>query len=186
MPKILPSEVVIRKFLEIDIEPLASYWTEGPDEFFTSRGVNRAKMKSKLECISSYKKAFAEECGIRDICTIVFRDRAVGVHTLTHLIEETEAIFHAHIWKEEDRKIGIGEISYIKGMDFFFETLKLKKIVFKTPKINIGANRLKQKLGIPCLGETIFDVPILIRPLSSYLYEVDKLLLDQLKKKRGI
>ena len=61
--------------------------------------------------------------------------------------------------------------------------LNLKKIIFKTPIINIGANKVKEKLGIPKIGETLFESPILFAPLEANLYELDREMLKKLKEK---
>ena len=103
------------------------------------------------------------------------------MHTLTDLVENENAVFHAHIWDEENRKLGIGFYSYLKAADFCMVKLNLKKIIFKTPKISSGANRIKEKLGIPCLGETLFESPVQFTPLEANLYELDRDLLNKLK-----
>lgn len=88
-------------------------------------------------------------------------------------------------FSEEDcspdyRSKGIGYYSYPLSMDFFMKKMNFNKIIFKTPKINIAANKIKTKLNIPCLGDTIFDATVLIKPMEANLYEVDRELLDKL------
>lgn len=114
---------------------------------------------------------------------ITYNDKAIGIHGVTHVIDGESAIMHAHIWYPEYRQKGIAYFSYPLAMDFFMIKLDLKKIIFKTPKINIGANKVKQKLQIPYLGDTVFDGPVLLKPLAANLYEVDRVLLKQLLKK---
>ncbi len=51
---------------------------------------------------------------------------------------------------------------------------------------NYFANRIKEKIGIPLIGETVLDDPILIAPLEVNLYELDRELLIKLKEKHQI
>jgi len=41
--------------------------------------------------------------------------------------------------------------TYPKACHIFFERFDLRRILFKTPVQNMGAIRVKEKLGIPCL-----------------------------------
>jgi len=60
-------------------------------------------------------------------------------------------IFHAHLWEKSRRGCGIGMHTYPKACHIFFERFDLRRILFKTPVQNMGAIRVKEKLGIPCL-----------------------------------
>ncbi len=186
MTAVRSQEVEIRDFRRKDIPALVQYWTENSAEFWRARGVDPTKLMARDEFIAKYESIFAEVGDVKGVAVIVFRGLSIGVHTLTSLIEGESAIFHAHIWSEEHRGQGIGVFSYLKASEFFMKKLSLKKIVFKTPKLNQAANRIKEKIGIPKLGDIIFDAPILINPLDSNLYEIDINLLSQLKLKHGI
>lgn len=146
--------------------------------------MEKSKLKAKDDFIASYEKAFDENGGIPQIAVILLYGKPIGVHTLTELLPENHAVFHAHIWDEQHRRQGVGVISYIKACDFFMHTLKLKKILFKTPLINRGAIRIKEKLGLEPKGSILFEAPILIKPLEANLYEIDSNTLEQLKRTR--
>jgi hypothetical protein len=176
-------EVSVRAFQEEDILPLVEYWTGNSEEFWRQRGVDPAKLSSRETFITGYQKAFKEKGGVSTVVTILLQGKAVGVHTLTDLIPKESAVFHAHIWKEENRHRGVGIYSYLKGSEFFLKNLSLKKILFKTPKLNMAAHRIKEKIGIPPLGDTLFDAPILLSPLPATLYELSLEQIQILKKK---
>jgi RimJ/RimL family protein N-acetyltransferase len=186
MSSISPDDIVIRNFQPEDIVPLVDYWTGNSEEFWRVRGIDTSKIKPRSEFIALYEKAFQERGDLKNFATIVFRGIAIGVHGIAEVVENESGVFHAHIWNDAHRGQGIGIFSYLKAADFFMKKFALKKIIFKTPKINISANRVKQKIGIPCLGDTIFESPILIKPLEANLYELDETLLTQLKRKHGL
>jgi RimJ/RimL family protein N-acetyltransferase len=186
MNKILSLDIDIRDFTRQEIEPLAKYWTGSSEEFWRARGIDKSKLQSKESFTAAYEKTFAEKGDVRSISVILLQGAAIGVHTLTDIIESESAVFHAHIWDEKHRGRGIGVFSYLKAADFFMKKLNLKKIIYKTLKINKSANRIKEKIGIPCLGETILESPLFTGPLEAKLYEVDQILLAELKKRHGL
>lgn len=184
--QVLGSEVQVRDFVPADIAPLVNYWTESSEEFWKVRGVDKSKLKSREEFISVYEKLFKEEGSIPTMATILLRGVPVGTHTLTSLVPNESAVFHAHIWQEDNRRQGISVYSYLLASEFFMNKLSIKKLLFKTPKINLGAHRVKEKIGIPALGDTVFESPVLFSPLPAIFYELDRELLLLLKRKHGV
>lgn len=178
--KVSVNDISVRNFTFDDIVPLADYWSSNSADFWAERGVDASKLKAKDELVSIYTEKLNTDGDIPGFCVITHNNKAIGIHGVTHVVGDESAIMHAHIWYAEYRKKGIAYFSYPLAMDFFMKKLNLKKIIFKTPKINVGANKVKQKLQIPCLGETIFDGPVLLKPLDANLYEVDRVLLDQI------
>jgi RimJ/RimL family protein N-acetyltransferase len=178
-----PAEVTMRDINFEDLDPLATYWCESTEEFWAERGVDIAKFGSKLNFIQTQTQSLQENGDLVRVAVIEYRGQAIGVHTLTELILGESAVFHAHIWHAEFRGLGIGVISYVKALDFFMRKLKLKKIIFKTPLINLGALRIKKKLGLEPLANVVFFSPLLFCPLQARLYEVDQQLVSQLLAK---
>jgi hypothetical protein len=54
----------------------------------------------------------------------------------------------------------------------FFTRFSLDSIRFESPADNVGANRVKTRLGIDPQGEGVFDLPILRAPLRTLRYRV--------------
>lgn len=175
--------ITVRNALPTDFEIIANYWTGNSEEYWKALGVDRSKISTKEEFLNRFAKTYSEVHDLPMVCIICDDGVPVGLHSVTHPIEYESAVMHAHIFSSTNRKKGISYYSYPQAIDLFIKKLNLKKIVFKTPKINIGANKAKLKLGIHCLGETVFDAPILFKPLEANLYEVDCQFVAQLLKK---
>lgn len=180
------NDVIIRPFQIEDVLPLVEYMTDSSEEYWRKRGVDKSKLRSREESIANYLEEFASNGEVSKIATILLNMKAVGIHNLSELQVGDSAVFHAHIWKPENRRRGICTYSYLKAADYFFDKFRLKKLIYKTPKLNLAPNRLKEKIGIPLVGETIFDWPTLLSPLPANVYELDPKLLEQLKAKHGI
>jgi RimJ/RimL family protein N-acetyltransferase len=142
---IQPGDLRIRALEPCDIPRVVDYWTGNSAEFWRMRGVDKAKLSSHDEFVSGYERMFREGGKVPGTAVILLRGEPVGLHTLTDIVEGESAVFHAHIWSEELRGLGLGVYSYLKAAEFFFTTLKLKKILFKTPNRNPlrGGNRFR-------------------------------------------
>lgn len=186
MEKAQLSEVSVREFRLEDLPALVDYWLNTPEEVWIARGVDKSKIPSRERHYDGYQKAFAEKGGVPNQVTVLYRGQPIGTHLLNNLIQNESGLFHAHFWDESSRGKGIAVFSYLMACDVFFKNLELKKIIFKTPKINIPPNRVKEKIGIPCIGDTVLDAPILFKPLEAKLYELDWEMLRRLKKRHGI
>ncbi len=169
-------DIQVREYKHSDIDLIIEHRRRTPVEFWRSIGIDHLKMisedqfKQKYECILNNNQNLDRYL----LCIITYKNNPIGMHSISHHIVEKEGIMHAHIWLPELRGQGIGVYSYPKAMQFFMKNLNLTKIIFKTPKMNLAANRIKEKLGIKSLGLTTFDHPNLIQPLESFLYEVEE------------
>lgn len=164
--------VTVRSLVLNDIDFIVNYWFSHSEDFWVSRGVDIKKIGTPESYKESLLKKFKIHSEIPSIIIIECNGKPVGHHAISHILPNESAVFHAHIWLDESRKKGTCSISYIKACRHFMNAFNLKKIFFKTPKINVGANKLKEKIGLKKIGDTIFDSPILLRPLESNLYEL--------------
>ncbi len=178
MNKINVNDVEIDSFSLEDVIHFTNYWHDTPKEFWEERGVTPNILISREEHIERLKKRVLSD----SICSVIFKSQRIGVHILSHR-EEKSALMHSHYWKANYRGLGIGTIAYVKAMEWFFSNAELKKIIFKTPKKNIAANRIKDKLGIKALGEVMYKGPKLKNSVPAFLYEVNEENLQNLRSK---
>jgi RimJ/RimL family protein N-acetyltransferase len=68
----------------------------------------------------------------------------------------------------------LGMQTYPKACRIFFERFDLQRILFKTPIQNVGAIRVKEKLGIPCIGEEIIEFGIYKAGTRSQVFELTR------------
>lgn len=185
MNRITVDQITIRNFQPDDFVALVDYWTNKSAEYWASLGVDKSKMKSRDQFLDFFNQTYKKLGDVPTVSVIEFCGKAIGVHTLTELKEGVSAVMHSHIFEPEFQRKGIAYFSYPKAINYFFHKFKLQKILFKTPKLNVGANKVKQKLGIPYLGDTTFESPISLGVIPANLYEVDKDLAEKLLQKIG-
>lgn len=184
------SRLTIRNFSASDIGPWLDYWYSAPVPYLESIGVDVSRLPAR-SVFESFLKAHIAENATRkksqlQAVTVEWALRAIGAHTITDVRPGESGVLHAHYWNEGDRGRGLGTCSYLLASSLFMARFGLKEILFKTPKSNIPANRIKEKLAIPKIGEMILDSPIARPNVLTNVYSLTKDHLDLLLKQTTI
>ena len=98
----------------------------------------------------------------------------MGFHNLNPLVEGDFGVFHAHIARPDFRRRGVAECSYPQACRIFLQRFDLKRILFKTPAQNVGAIRVKEKLGIRFIGEEVVDLGVIRSGTLAKVYELTR------------
>lgn len=178
-----PLLVAVRNLTLIDVQQVLDYWYGSPSEYIEGMGVDLAKMlpRAEFEKILINKCRESESSAKPNINALIveYSEKAVGFHTINPVHEGDFGVFHAHLWAEDMRGRGIGIQTYPKACRVFFERFNLRRILFKTPVQNVGALRVKEKLGIPCVGEEVIDFGVYKAGTRSRVYELTRALAEQ-------
>jgi len=182
-------DVRLRDLALDDLDAYVDYWHNPANTALDALGIDRAKVypakkMREMLALTIASNAKLETSRQPTVC-IVFRGQTIGVHDLTELHPGDSAVMHAHIWNHEFRGLGIGLVSYVKAMELYFERFALETIRFETPKINAGANRIKEKLGLRTRGSGVFNLPMLKHAVETNTYVVERAMLPALLKKAG-
>lgn len=184
-----PGEVSLREFMPRDIEAVLSYFFDSPRPFLRSMGLRARKPGDRERWVAGWRQHFAKARRLRGApirLTILYKGRRVGIHTLTHIEPRRSAIMHAHFFRAEDRRLGIGRLSYVLAMRRLLREHRLKEIIFKTPLINAGALRIKQILGLRPRGTETLDWPVLRPGIRARVYRVDRRALAAAARRVGL
>lgn len=169
------NSISVRDLAETDIPLILRYWFHSPAGFIESMGVDPMKMPTEPEMEAALSEKIAAnqklESSKLNALIITHESRAIGIHTINPLVEGDYGIFHAHIIDPEFRRRGVGRISYPKACRIFLERFGLQKVVFKTPIQNMGAIRVKEKLGIRLIGEEVIGFSIIKEGTRAKVFE---------------
>jgi hypothetical protein len=173
-----PQLVKIRGFSEKSLGQLMDYWYHSSAGFIEAMGIDPNKLLPEHE----FKKSMMDECRANSLLaasksrflTITYEDEAIRSHTLFPLEEGDCGVFHAHIWSLEMRGKGIARITYPIACRIFMERFDLKRILFKTPIQNAAAIRVKEQLGIRCIGEETIDFGIVRDGTKANVFELTR------------
>jgi RimJ/RimL family protein N-acetyltransferase len=177
-------DVEVRDLGIEDLDRYIDYWHNPSNTALDALGIDRNKMYPARKMREMLSLTIANNRKLQSsqlsILAIVCGGSAVGVHELTELHIGDSAVMHAHIWNKGDRGRGIGLICYVKAMEVYFQRFSLNVIRFETPRINSGANRIKEKLGLKPQGSGVFNLPILKQPVEADTYVIRKEILSTL------
>lgn len=173
-----PDAITIVDFCAADIAQFLDYWYRSPVAHFRALGVANERLPSErhmremlmLNIERNSRLARSQQA----IVSIAVQGRTVGFHELTGLGGHGEALMHAHIVEPAYRGMGIGLVSYVKAMQLFFARFDLAAIRFETPSANIGARRVKEKLGIAAHGSASIAMPMLDQRQPTLSYRVER------------
>ncbi len=176
--KVDPKSVSVRDLREEDVPFVLDYLFRSPPGFIESLGADPAKLPPESQFASTLRERIATNSGRAssklNALAILHEGSFVGFHILNPLVEGDHGIFHAHIARPEFRRRGIGELSYPQACRIFLERFDLQRILFKTPRQNAGAIRVKEKLGIRFLREETVDFGIIRAGTRARVYELTR------------
>jgi RimJ/RimL family protein N-acetyltransferase len=158
--------ISVRDIRRRDVAGVLDYWYRSPPGHVEGMAIVPGELPGEAARRAALLRAAREALSPvpqGNILTVVMGGRAVGIHTLGGLIRGESGLFHAHLFDPAVRRRGVATISYPLACRVFFERFALKTIVFKIPVQNVGAIRVKEKLGIRCVGEEIIGQRV-IRP----------------------
>lgn len=170
--------ITVRDLEVADLPQVMDYWFRSPPGFLEGMGVDMAKLQSEAEMFANIKNRLDHNRTLavsKLFALAILSDGvAIGVHTLVPFTEGDSGILHAHLWKTESRGRGIGVQSYPLACRIFIERFSLQRIIFKTPVQNIGAIRMKEKLGIREVGVESVDFGIIKKDTMSRVFELTR------------
>ncbi len=174
-----PKLISIRDLSEKDIPLILDYWYRSPPGYIDSMGVD----SSKLQPEPVFEKTLQEKCRQNpdpktsklNALVIDYENEPVGFHAINPVIEGNFGVFHAHLWKPELRGRGLAFHTYAMACRLFLKRFNLNRILFKTPIQNAAAIRVKEKLGIRCIGqETVTDFGIIKNGTLVQVFELTR------------
>jgi len=171
-----PTSIFVRDFEESDIPFVINYWFHSPEGFVESIGADPKKMSSEEQMEKGLRSKVLQDRELAvsklNALTITCDGKPIGFHVINPVVEDDHGIFHAHIWEPAMRGQGVGMYSYPQALQIFMNRFNLKRIVFKTPIQNKGALRVKEKLGIRCIGEEIIGFGIIREGTIAKVFEL--------------
>ncbi len=173
-----PRSVSVRDLSEAEIPFVLDYWFRSPPGFIESLGADPTKLPTEAQFADSLRQRIRvnETLAVSKLSSlaILHAGHFVGFHSLNPLTEGDSGVFHAHISQPEFRRRGIAECSYPQACRIFLQRFDLRRILFKTPVQNVGAIRVKEKLGIRCIGEELVDFGIIRPGTLAKVYELTR------------
>ena len=141
--------ITVRDIELKDIDLIANYWLESASDFLINMGVDLNKLPTR----SGLRKMLTEQINtsITDKKSYAliweFDGKQIGHSNVNGIEYGKQATMHLHLWKSNNRKKGIGTELIKKSLPFYFERLKIEKLICEPYALNPAPNKTLEKVG---------------------------------------
>lgn len=154
------NNISVRELQEKDIQLIADYWLNSDSIFLESMGVDL----SKIPNMEQFTQMLLGQLNLpieqkRSFCIIWELDgKPIGHSNTNPTVFGEEAFMHLHIWEADTRMKGLGSEFVKLTLPYFFNKLKLKRLISEPYALNPAPNKTLQKSGFDFVKE-YFTVP---------------------------
>lgn len=174
--------VTVRDLAANDVPRVLDYWFRSPPGAVAAMGADPHKMPTEEALASSLRQKLDDEAVRRsaglpsqlNALVVCVDGVGVGFHTINPLVPGKDGVFHAHVWDRGLRGRGIGRQSYPLACRVFVERFDLQRVLFKTPVQNVAAIRVKERLGIRCLGDEVIGFGLIKDGTRARVFELTR------------
>lgn len=138
-----------------EIDFLVDYWMNSDPQNLINMGVDLDKMPTKVQFTNRLKEQIQLPIEQKQSYGLIWllNNEPIG-HCNTNPTEfENEAFMHLHLWHNSHRQKGLGCEFVKKSLPFFFENLKLKKLISQPYALNMAPNKTLEKVGFTFIKE---------------------------------
>lgn len=175
-------KIGVREFLKSDIEKIVDYFIQSDTSFLNGMGAEKSKLPQRETWIQNLQTELAKPYSKKEYYYIIWLldNEPVGHSNVNHIKFGESATMHLHLWNNGTRKKGLG-LEFLKlTIPFYFEKLKLKKVICEPFSENVAPNRTLKKIGFDLIKtyETV-PGPINFRQIVNR-YELTKVQLEKM------
>ena len=141
--------IKIREIEQKDFNSIADYWLLSDPDFLIKMGVDLGKLPSRNRLIKMLTEQLELPIHLKKTYALIWElnGTPVGHTNVNNIVYGKEATMHLHLWKLDTRNKGLGTELIKKSLPFYFENLKLQKIICEPYALNPAPNRTLQNVG---------------------------------------
>jgi RimJ/RimL family protein N-acetyltransferase len=147
----------VRELTYAEIALVAEYWATLEDAQLLLLGVDKQKLPEKAQL----KQILISQIDLpienrRSFCLIwELGGKPIGHSNTNPTIFGNEAFMHLHIWSPQYRGKGYGEKFLKLSINYFFEKLRLQKLICEPHALNPAPHKAVEKAGFKLIREYI-------------------------------
>lgn len=167
----------IRLLEAADLPHIVAYWHDPEQQrAHVARGVDLAKLQPPDVLAAVYAAEIGQNVPAASRVTFVIEWHGTPVAnvTVTNLNTPRDTQVHCHIWRQEDRRRGIGSAVLLHVLQTIFDTCPVTQLVFEPSSHNTAINGLLQKSGFRPIKTYHTQPSPLTRVMEVHRYEIDR------------
>lgn len=140
-----------------EIDFLVDYWMNSDPQHLINMGVDLDKMPTKEQFTARMQQQIQLPIEQKQSFGLIWllNNEPVGHCNTNPTNFGNEAFMHLHLWKNDNRQKGLGNEFVLKSLPFFFEKLRLKKLISEPYALNAAPNSTLEKVGFTFIKEYI-------------------------------
>jgi RimJ/RimL family protein N-acetyltransferase len=141
--------LTVREVQIKDIDLIADYWLKSDSDFLINMGVDLNKLPTRINLRAMLTEQINTSLLDKNSYALIWElnGKQIG-HTNVNNIEYGKiATMHLHLWNSTTRKKGIGTELIRMSLPFYFNRLKIKKLVCEPYALNPAPNNTLKKVG---------------------------------------
>ena len=143
----------VREIQNVDIENIVDYFINSTQKFLNEMAVDKNLLPEKDTWIKKIQYEISKDKHEKEIYYVIWMhgNEKIGHSSLTNIIFGKEAKMHLHLWKNDNRKKGLGLNLLKKTILHYFSNFELENIYCEPFSENPAPNRILLKIGFDFL-----------------------------------
>lgn len=132
-----------------EFELMVDYFLNADSKYLIGMGVDKDKLPSKKDWLPKLISDFEKPIEEKEFYYIIWEidDKPIGHSNLTNINFGKSAKMHLHIWNNTYRQVGIGTKLILQTIPYYFNNLKLEKLICEPYAENPAPNKILKKIG---------------------------------------
>ena len=142
-------KIKVREIELKDIDLIADYWIESESDFLINIGVDLNKLPTRAGLRKMLTEQINSSITNKKSYALIWTldGKQIGHSNINGIEYGKQATMHLHLWKSNNRKKGIGTELVRKSLPFYFENLKIEKLICEPYALNPAPNKTLEKVG---------------------------------------
>jgi len=138
----------VRELQLADIEKVVDYFVHADTEFLKGMGADKSKLPEKKEWMEILKLEIKKSYAQKEFYYIIWLadKQPIGHSNVNNIAFKKSATIHLHLWEKDNRKNGLGLALLKLTIPYFFENLRLEKLICEPYAKNVAPNKTLKKL----------------------------------------
>lgn len=149
--------ITVREIQLKDIDLLTDYWLLSDSDHLVGMGVDLDKLPTRNQLKDMLTEQVHAKLLDKKSYAVIWElnGQQIGHSNINNIEYGNQATMHLHLWKSIHRKKGIGTELVKKSLPFYFEKLKIKKLICEPYALNPAPNKTLQKVGFQFIKKHI-------------------------------
>jgi len=141
--------ILVREMVLAETDFVIDYFDQATPEHLELLGVDPTRLPTPSAWHERFEQDFSQPLEKRRSFLLIWLldERAIGFSSCDKIVFGEHASMHLHVSKPSLRHQGIGVECVSRGVDIYFEKLRLKSLFCEPNAFNVGPNRTLQKAG---------------------------------------